>query len=446
MTGGDVALLFDDIVENNDVNGKTNTDLLKARTNTVLGSTGGTRHYELKYLDLVDKNNGNVWVAADKAITVYWPLPAGTDGSTSFKLAHFKGLHREMGVDEVKDKIDGCQVETIAVQNTGTHIKFLINPNSAGGGFSPFVLVWETPGGSGNLQYTLHYESNGGTPYDDEKYPAGTVVQIDKVPVRMGYTFTGWYADPELTQKITSVKMTSDKTVYAGWKPTGVPEWLNGDDHFCYVVGYPDGTVRPLANITRAEVATIFFRLLKDEVRDGNLTSEHAFTDVLSDVWYTKPIATMAKLELVKGRTESAFAPDAAITRAEFAAICARFDTGKTEGDSNLTDIAGHWAEAEIERAVSPGWIAGYPDGTFRPDTYITRAEAMTMINRVLQRLPDKTDDLLDDMTVWPDNQPTEWYYLAVLEATNSHDFERYNEVHEHWTKMREDPDWFQYK
>ena len=307
--------------------------------------------------------------------------------------------------------------------------------NSSGGG-----------GGGGTTYYILSYEANGGTEYKDERYKKNTVVELDKVPTREGYTFTGWYSDEELTDRIASIKMTSNKTVYAGWEPTGVPDWLNGKDHFAYVVGYSDGTVRPLNNISRAEVATIFFRLLNEDIREDNLTSTNTFADVNEGMWCNTAISTMAKLGVVKGRTAERFDPDAPITRAEFAAICARFDTSKRTGDSDFTDISGHWAEAEIERAASLGWIMGYTDGTFRPENYITRAEAMTMINRVLNRLPEDEDDLLDGMNVWPDNKPGDWYYLAVQEATNSHDFTRKGDVHEHWTKLNADPDWTQYQ
>ena len=301
-------------------------------------------------------------------------------------------------------------------------------------------------GGGGTTYYTLRYESNGGTEYKDERYARNTVVELDKVPTREGYTFTGWYADEELTERITEIKMTSNKTVYAGWEPTGVPDWLNGKDHFAYVVGYTDGTVRPLNNISRAEVATIFFRLLNEDIREENLTTSNTFADVNEGMWCNTAISTMAKLGVVKGRSPEHFDPDAPITRAEFAAICARFDTSKRDGDSDFTDIAGHWAEAEIERAATLGWIMGYTDGTFRPENYITRAEAMTMINRVLNRLPESEDDLLDGMNVWPDNQPGAWYYLAVQEATNSHDFNRKGDVHEHWIKLTADPDWTKYQ
>ena len=297
-------------------------------------------------------------------------------------------------------------------------------------------------GGSTSTKLTLHYESNGGTSYRDERYSSGTTVTLDKAPVRESYTFTGWYADKALTDKITNVKMTGNKTVYAGWTATNVPDMLNGDDHYAYVVGYSDGTVRPNANISRAEVATIFFRLLKEEVRDGNLTTENTFADVTDGQWHNKAISTMAKLGAVKGRNAEAFDPDAPITRAEFATICARFDKTQISTSSNFTDISGHWAEKYIERAAALGWIAGYSDGTFRPSNYITRAEAMTMINRVLCRVPETESDLLPGMITWPDNQPGTWYYLAVQEATNSHDYDRKDAIHEKWTALTEAPDW----
>ena len=297
-----------------------------------------------------------------------------------------------------------------------------------------------------STRYTLHYESNGGTAYKDERYSSGTKVTLDKTPTRESYTFTGWYADKALTQKITSVTMNSDKTVYAGWEATGVPDKLNGDDHFAYVIGYPDGKVHPKGNISRAETATIFFRLLKADIRDGNLTADNGFSDVSNGQWHNKAVSTMAKLGIVKGRRADRFDPDASITRAEFAAICARFNTKPVENSGSFSDISGHWAENEIERAAAFGWISGYPDGTFRPDARITRAEAMTMINRVLCRMPQSESDLLDSMVTWPDNKPSDWHYLAVQEATNSHDFDRQGEVGESWTKLTSVPDWKRYQ
>lgn len=323
------------------------------------------------------------------------------------------------------------------------------DPNGITGDVTYVYRFGSTGGGSSSghsTRYTLHYESNDGTAYKDERCSSGTKVTLDKTPTRESYTFTGWYADKALTQKITSVTMNSDKTVYAGWEATGVPDKLNGDDHFAYVVGYSDSTVRPNANISRAETATIFFRLLKADIRDGNLTADNEFSDVSDGQWHNKAISTMAKLGIVKGRRADRFDPDASITRAEFAAICARFNTKPVENSGSFSDISGHWAENEIERAAAFGWISGYPDGTFRPDARITRAEAMTMINRVLCRMPQSESDLLDSMVTWPDNKPSDWHYLAVQEATNSHDFNRQGEVGESWTKLTSVPDWTRYQ
>lgn len=323
------------------------------------------------------------------------------------------------------------------------------DPNGITGDVTYVYRFGSTGGGSSSghsTRYTLHYESNGGTAYKDERCSSGTKVTLDKTPTRESYTFTGWYADKALTQKITSVTMNSDKTVYAGWEATGVPDKLNGDDHFAYVIGYPDGKVHPEGNISRAETATIFFRLLKSDIRDGNLTADNEFSDVSDGQWHNKAVSTMAKLGIVKGRRADRFDPDASITRAEFAAICARFNTKPVENSGSFSDISGHWAENEIERAAAFGWISGYPDGTFRPDARITRAEAMTMINRVLCRMPQSESDLLDSMVTWPDNKPSDWHYLAVQEATNSHDFNRQGEVGESWTKLTSVPDWTRYQ
>ena len=423
--------------------------LLSAYINRT-SNTEGKYSYQFHYLDLVDTLNGNTYVTmgAGQKMNLYWPVPSDAKSNSEFHIIHFKGIDRDSNAD-VNDLLTTripenltCEKVTIDGQQ---FIKFTTDS------FSPFALLYEKAassggGGSSSSKYTLHYESNGGTSYKDESYSSGTTVTLDKAPVRESYTFTGWYADKALTDKITNVKMTGNKTVYAGWKATGVPDMLNGDDHDAYVIGYPDGNVHPQGNISRAETATIFFRLLKADTRDGNLTAENVFADVANGKWFNKAVSTMAKLGIVKGRSAETFAPDAPITRAEFAAICARFNTKPTNTSNSFSDISGHWAEAEIERAVAFGWIAGYPDGTFRPDTYITRAEAMTMINRVLCRMPQDEKDLLRTMVVWPDNKPTDWYYLAVQEATNSHEFERKGAVNETWTKLTSAPDWTRYQ
>ena len=236
--------------------------------------------------------------------------------------------------------------------------------------------------------------------------------------------------------------MTENKTVYAGWEATAVPDMLDGTGHYIYAVGYTDGTIRPNANISRAEVAAIFFRLLKSDIRDKNVTTSNTFVDVQSGQWFNTAVSTMEKLGVVKGRSAEFFDPDAPITRAEFSVICASFDRRQINGSTSFSDLSGHWAEKSIERAAALGWIAGYADDTFRPNHYITRAEAMTMINRVLCRVPETEGDLLPGMITWPDNQPGTWYYLAVQEATNSHDYDRKDAIHEKWTALTKEPDW----
>ena len=225
--------------------------------------------------------------------------------------------------------------------------------------------------------------------------------------------------------------------------PDDVPTGLNGDDHYAYIVGYPDSTVRPQNGITRAEVATIFFRLLTDETRTANATKTNNYADVSSDKWYNQAVSTLSAMGIIKGDSRGNFNPNAPITRAEFAAIAARFDKTEDVAAASFGDVATHWAKPEISVAANNGWINGYTDGTFHPDSRITRAEAMAMINRVLQRLPESKADLLDGMIQWSDNADTsKWYYLAVQEATNSHYYELKANQHEKWTKLRENRDW----
>lgn len=219
---------------------------------------------------------------------------------------------------------------------------------------------------------------------------------------------------------------------------------LNTTDHFAYIVGYGNGEVRPQNNITRAEVATIFFRLLTDDVRDENLTKTNRYSDVAATAWYNTAVSTLSSMGIITGYPDGTFRPNAAITRAEFAAIAARFDNDGDKTAAKFSDIASHWAKDEISIAYNNGWITGYPDGTFGPQRDITRAETMTLVNRVLNRQPETEDDLLPNMTVWTDNaNPKAWYYLAVQEATNSHYYKfKTNSKYEKWTELRETRDW----
>ena len=219
---------------------------------------------------------------------------------------------------------------------------------------------------------------------------------------------------------------------------------LNNTDHFAYIVGYGNGEVRPQNSITRAEVAAIFFRLLEDDVRDANYTRQNKFTDVSNDAWYCSAVSTLSAMGIISGYPDATFRPNASITRAEFAAIATRFDVNGDKTPSSFNDIADHWAKDEIAVAANNGWVNGYEDGSFRPQNKITRAETMSLVNRVLNRKPETAEDLLENMAKWTDNADTNaWYYLAVQEATNSHYYEyKENSQYEKWTELRETRDW----
>ena len=226
--------------------------------------------------------------------------------------------------------------------------------------------------------------------------------------------------------------------------PDDVPTGLNGTDHYAYIIGYGNNDVRPQNNITRAEVATIFFRLLTDETRTANMTKSNSYNDVKDGDWFCCAVSTLSKMGIIKGYEDGSFKPDASISRAEFAAIAARFDPDGDKTPATFSDVSSHWAKDEISIAANHGWIKGYEDGSFKPDQKITRAETMTLVNRVLNRLPETKDDLHKDMKTWVDNMDeTAWYYLAVQEATNSHYFKNKTSTKfEQWTDLRDTRDW----
>ena len=226
--------------------------------------------------------------------------------------------------------------------------------------------------------------------------------------------------------------------------PDDVPTGLNGKDHYAYIIGYGNNDVRPQNNITRAEVATIFFRLLTDETRTANMTKSNSYNDVKDGDWFCCAVSTLSKMGIIKGYEDGSFKPNAPISRAEFAAIAARFDPDGDKTPATFADVTSHWAKDEISIAANHGWIKGYEDGSFKPDQKITRAETMTLVNRVLNRLPETKDDLHKDMKTWVDNMDeTAWYYLAVQEATNSHYFKNKTSTKfEQWTELRDTRDW----
>ena len=300
-------------------------------------------------------------------------------------------------------------------------------------------------------------EGNGST-NGTAKLTAGQIPPVGNQP-NSGYTASGrWDKTPSTDLNITGDTVftyTYDKKSGGSGgsggshKPTvtipdDVPTGLNGKDHYAYVVGYPDGMVYPQKNITRAEVATIFFRLLTDETREANMTKSNGYNDMKDGAWYTCAVSTLSKMGIIKGYEDGSFKPDASISRAEFAAIAARFDPDGDKTPATFSDVSSHWAKDEISIAANHGWIKGYEDGSFKPDQKITRAETMTLVNRVLKRLPETKDDLHKDMKTWPDNQKeSAWFYLAVQEATNSH-YQKLKKdgTHETWESMRETRDW----
>ena len=296
--------------------------------------------------------------------------------------------------------------------------------------------------------------------------PTGSTAQA-----KSGARFDGWYsADGTLlSTDLTFVPTREAGTVWQGTtyyahfsakrrpstpstpakpdetKPTlaPIPEMLNGEDHYAYLLGYEDGTVRPNGSISRAEVATVLFRLLKDDVRTQNLTKDNAYSDVPDTAWYSTAVSTLSKMGVISGYPDGTFRPNAPITRAEFAAMIARFDETAKSADTPFTDISVHWAENAIGKAYGNGWVEGSSKTVFCPESNLTRAETATLLNRVLHRLPEKESDLLANQIVWPDNPETFWGYLTIQEATNSHEYERKADgVHETQTVKRENRDW----
>ena len=311
-------------------------------------------------------------------------------------------------------------------------------------------------GGGGTVatkKYTLTFNTDGGSEVASLEAKEGTKITLEQyVSEKAGYEFYGWYSDKELTKRITEITFNDDTAVYAKWivsddKPVVVkPDYKPGiltDEHYAYIVGREGGMIVPERDITRAEVATIIYRLLDEDERSKAKTKENVFTDVNESDWFNTAVSTLAGLELVNGRTTETFEPNASITRAELATIFARMVEVECDGKVLFGDVSGHWAESYINEAATAEWIIGY-NGFFRPDDNITRAEAMTLVNRVLDREPESKADLLDGMTTWKDNaNENAWYYIAVQEATNSHTCKmKADGKHEKWTSFTETPDW----
>ena len=381
-----VGLLFDSIIDDSDAD---RTAALIAAIETKYDLSIGSENYQAQYLDLVDAQNGNAWVKASGNVTVYWAYPEGTDENTEFTLYHFTNLHRDgqnSGFD--LDDINAGNITEVTVELGEYGIAFDVES----GGFSPFVLAWETP---------------------EPDEPDG----------------------PDIPPYIPPVTPS---------EPDYKPEWLNTEDHYAYIIGYEDGTVRPYGSITRAETATIFFRLLTDEAREECWTETNSYTDVSRGDWYNTAVSTLSRLGILGGYEDGTFRPNSGITRAEFAKIAVSFfEYEGIEAENVFTDVAhGSWYEDFVAAAAEIGLIEGYEDGSFRPESGITRAEACTIINRTLGRAPDKGHLLPEsEMLTWPDNPESAWYYAQIQEATNSHEYKWLGDI-EQWLEKLPERDW----
>ena len=301
--------------------------------------------------------------------------------------------------------------------------------------------------------HTLTFDTMGGSKIAPETVRHGLTVAKPKDPVNGGYIFDGWYTDK--TYRIPynfATPLTQDTTIYAKWFLIVLPgatvkkntPKLNTADHFAYVQGYPDGTVKPAGNITRAETAAILFRLMDDTSRNNYYSTKSGFRDVAAGSWYNTYVATLNNAGVITDSSNGYFRPNEAITRAELAAMLAKFS--ETTGAANyFNDVsASYWAANAIAICAKLGWITGYPDGTFRPDKNVTRAELMAMINRATGRAPKSADAFLPGMKTWSDNTADKWYYLDVQEATNSHSYTVKGS--ETWTALTSDPNWSLYE
>ena len=376
------SLLFDDIIQS-DGQGEERIAELKKAVDTELGGTSADRQYEIKYLDLVDANNGNAWIKASNAVTIYWGYPEGTDQSTDFKLLHFEDLHRDTsdgnttGFDP--DDIGTSKIQEAEVTNNSNGISFTVEP----GGFSPFVLTW-----------------------DEKEKP------VDPDPPYIPPVDPDEPADPD---------------------DTGVSDLLNTEDHIQYLFGYPDGTFGPEKNMTRAEVAQMFYNLLLDQ----DVTITKTFDDVPANAWYTKAVNTLASLDIISGVGDNKFEPERSITRAEFTAMAMKFAVGGEEGENIFSDVdENDWFYDAVVNSIQYGWIHGYGDGTFRPNNPITRAEVTAIVNNMLGRAADEdfVDEHAEELTPFSDIEK-HWAYYHIVEATNDHDYTKPSSG-ENWTKL----------
>ena len=443
------SLLFDDIISS-DGKGDERISKLQEAADTKLGGANENREYQIKYLDLVDANNGNAWITSSNGIDVYWGYPQDTDRNTEFTLLHFKGLHRdtsggsETGFDP--NDIAGAEIEIIDVENSENGIKFRVGS----GDFSPFALVWEERGPI--IPPTTYYTITATAGEGGAIAPDGTVRVAQgadrtfTISAAEGYVIADVLVDGESIGAVDSYtfeNVRQNHTIEARFQPvsdvadpddTGVSDWLNTDDHLAYLDGYPDNTFQPEEDMTRAEAAQMFYNLLRDQDVDTTVS----FTDVAADAWYAEAVNTLATLEIVDGVGDNRFAPERTITRAEFTTMAMRFCQEIPTGENIFSDVdQDDWFYDYVVGSIQYGWINGYPDGTFRPNDTITRAEVTTIANRMLGRAADQTyvDGHQNQLRAFPDVTKGYWAYYDITEATNAHTYTKDSQG-EDWTGL----------
>lgn len=441
--GSEPSLLFDDIIDTD----ADRTSALEDRIDSYLGGADADREYQIKYLDLVDANNGNAWITSSAGTDIYWGYPTGTDRNTNFTLLHFTGLHRDgtnSGFD--LDDIAGAAIERIDVENTENGIKFHVDA----GGFSPFALVWEERGPI--VPPTTYYTITATAGEGGAIAPDGTVRVTQgadrtfTISAAEGYVIADVLMDGESIGAVDSYtfeNVRQNHTIEARFQPvsdvadpddTGVSDWLNTDDHLAYLDGYPDNTFQPEEDMTRAEAAQMFYNLLRDQDVDTTVS----FTDVAADAWYAEAVNTLATLEIVDGVGDNRFAPERTITRAEFTTMAMRFCQEIPTGENIFSDVdQDDWFYDYVVGSIQYGWINGYPDGTFRPNDTITRAEVTTIANRMLGRAADQTyvDGHQNQLRAFPDVTKGYWAYYDITEATNAHTYTKDSQG-EDWTGL----------
>ena len=511
------SLLFDSIIE--DEGSTARTDALENKVDETLGAvaTNATRHYEIKYLDLVDANNGNAWITSSEGTDIYWGYPEGTDQDTEFTLLHFKNLHRDgpnsgYDIDDITN-ISSENIEKMEVIKTANGIKFHVDA----GGFSPFALVYDTvnaytitatAGENGSISPSGEFTVTAGedqtfTITPDRGYhiqdvlvdgvSVGAVSSYTFEAVAENHTITATFAKdadpvtryrieasageggsispegivrvsqggsqtftitPDQGYKIEDVLVDGESvgpvseytfknvrawhtiTVTFAKLPadpgdTGVSDWLDTEHHMAYLNGYPGQVFGPDRDMTRAEAAQMFYNLLLDK----DVAGTASFTDVSADAWYAEAVNTLASLGMIQGVEGNRFQPDRAITRAEFTAIAMRFTNGETTGENLFSDVnPDQWFYDVVVGAVQYGWINGYEDGTFRPESTIKRAEVAAITNRMLARSADEAyvDAHASQLRLFADVAKDHWAYYTIVEASNTHDYQT-NHGNETW-------------